>query len=228
MAHEKINMNSPGEKDIVASSIPAIYELTAIDGETAMENPMQGWFFRDWIKKAEEKKIRMELLLEAGVDVTAVSVNNETIFNYFCWYPFEEDYSELLDKMVEKGADLFFRDPNGNTYIYHKINNLASNTEAYLEYLISRGLHVTEKDLFKFAGLFPYMKGKKVTEAELRRLEKIKEILENDAKLTGLSYDKVLYDKAWELGDKYDKDVVNKVWALSGPSGGNKRITPDD
>jgi hypothetical protein len=111
------------------------------------------------------------------------------MFHYFDWYPFEEDYTELLDRMIEKGADLFKKDQNGYSCIEYAVGAFAleKNTEAYLEYVISRGLHVTKDDLLGFYEWRKYMKSDKATEAELRRLEKIKGILDEDIKLTGVS-----------------------------------------
>jgi hypothetical protein len=202
IVQEKININSPGEY-IGHHSIPAIYEIVQINRNTEKEGGFRGRYFSDWKINIEEKKIRIELLLDAGADVTLVDKEfggARTIFRFFEWYPFEEDYTRLLDKMTEKGADLFKRDVNKNCMYYIFFNDmLDSNTEAYLEYLISRGLHVTEDALYQFAKeWFPYMKSDKVTETELRRLEKIKKILENDAKATGLSY-----DDAWKYGNNY-------------------------
>jgi hypothetical protein len=202
IAQEKININSPGEY-IGDYSIPAIYELIKIDRNTEKKGGFRGRYFRDWKINIEEKKIRIELLLDAGADVTLVDniFGTQTIFTLFRWYPFEEDYAKLLNKMTEKGADLFYKNRDGKSCIYHMLDNSAldSNTEVYLEYVISHGLHVTEIDLYQFAEqLLPYMKSDKVTETELRRLEKIKKILENDAKSTGLSY-----DDAWEYGNNY-------------------------
>ncbi|WP_461246293.1 hypothetical protein [Treponema sp. R6D11] len=187
IAQEKINVNSPGEY-LGDYSAPAIYELAAISTITVKDNPMRGWYFSDWIKKVEEKKIRIELLLDAGADVTLIDnkFGSNTIFSYFCWYPFEEDYTELLDKMTKKGANLFFRDSGGYSCIFRIINNLSDqNSEAYLEYVINRGLHVTYDDLYEFADhYFDYMRSKKITDTDLQRLKKIQKILEDDSKLT--------------------------------------------
>jgi hypothetical protein len=205
LVQEEININSPGEKKIRSDLLfdlgtdetnmhSAIYELSWI----CEGNPFHSKIYKmavlnkELVIKAEEKKIRMELLLDAGADVTAVnSVFDATMFHYFNWYPFEEDYTELLDRMIEKGADLLKKSQNDYSCIFYAVNGFAlkKNTEAYLEYVISRGLHATRDDLYEFASYwFTYMRGDKVTETELRRLEKIKRILEEDVKLTIVPY----------------------------------------
>jgi|TergutMp193P3_1026864.scaffolds.fasta_scaffold00779_13 hypothetical protein len=184
IAQEKININSP-EEDFFDT---AIRELGSIDAE----NSISSRYFNDLNfnnltpNVVEEKKIRMELLLDAGADVTLIDGYwGQGIFHYFRWYPLEEDFTEVLDKMIEKGADLFARSANRNTCIHFMLNDLAldQNTELYLEYVISRGMEVTRDDLSTFSRFWSdYMKGNSVTNVELRRLERIKAILDSNVK----------------------------------------------
>jgi len=183
IAQEKININSPDEEFFDT----AIRELGSIDAG----NPIWSKYFNDIIfnnlipNVIEEKKIRMELLLDAGADVTRTfTFNNGTIFHYFRWYPMEEDFTGLLDKMIEKGADLFRVDHNRFSCIHYMLPwALDQNIEAYLEYAISRGLEVRRRDLAEFRSEWSsYMDSGIATDAELRRLERIKTILESNAK----------------------------------------------
>lgn len=181
IVQEKINISSPYERNMDS----AIYELSRTDTNVDSGTPIYSKFYKDLAIRSEEKKIRMELLLDAGADVTLINQYNATIFHYFGWSPFEEDYTELLDKIAEKGADLFKKDNDGDSCINYMINGftLRSNTEAYLEYVISRGLYVTKKDIVDFASRWDsYMESDKVTETELRRLERIKKILKDNVK----------------------------------------------
>jgi len=183
IAQEKININSPYEWELDEYSLvsTAIYEL-------ALENRgsnIHSRYFNDLLINADEKKIRMELLLDAGADVSRTDGRNATIFSYFCWYPMEEDFTGLLDKMIEKGADLFHRDSGGESCIRFMFNFsiLDHNTERYLEYAISRGLEVTKKDLEHFYFIHSrLMQYNQLTDADLRRLERIKAILESNVK----------------------------------------------
>ena len=178
IVQEKININSPEE----LSNNTAIYELSMIN----KGYPGHSDVFHDFMIDIDEKKIRMELLLNAGADVTLVNSNSEaTIFHFFSWYPMEEDFSELLDRMIENGADLFRRDKNGYSCIFYMVQIFAldKNIEAYLEYVISRGLKVTEEDLLEFNRNWSRGMNRNIslrTETEIQRLEKIKFKLEEN------------------------------------------------
>jgi len=178
IAQEKININSSEERDYNT----VMFELARI----RKGMPIRSDFYDNLAVNENEKKERMELLLEAGADVTLIHDKMKaTIFHAFIWYPMEEDYTELLDRMIEKGADLFQKDANGHSCISYKVQfyALESNTEAYLAYVISRGLEVTEEDLDEFYARWArYMRGDKVTGEELRRLEKIEKLLEENVK----------------------------------------------
>ena len=173
---EKININSPDEK----SCNSAIYELSMID----RGYPIRSDFFKDLKISDAEKIIRLELLLNAGSDVTLTNdETGATIFHFFSWWPMEENYTDLLDRMIENGADLFKKSKNGYSCIYYMVNDFAldKNTEAYLEYVISRGLEVTKEDLGQFNSKWSrYMRSNEVTEIELSRLMKIKKLLEDN------------------------------------------------
>jgi len=177
LVQEKININSPNEGDK-----SAIYELSVMDSNFQLTSRV----YRHLVINAEEKRMRMELLLDAGADVTAVNnVSGATIFHFFRWFPFEEDYAGLLDRLTEKGADLFKKDRNGYSCIQYAVDAFALdyNTEAYLEYLISRGLEVVGEDLGLFNSRWSgYMKSADVTEEDITRLKKIKTILEKNLK----------------------------------------------
>jgi len=183
IVREKINISSPYEKNN-----SAIFELSRTDTLIGSGTPIYSKFYNGLAVRGEEKKIRMELLLDAGADVTLIDdESGTTIFHYFGWSPFEEDYTELLDRMIEKGADLFKRDRDGDSCIKYAVGSFAlkSNTEAYLEYVISRGLHATEEDMLYFISRwYKYIISDKITETELQRLKKIIKILEDDTKLT--------------------------------------------
>jgi hypothetical protein len=133
----------------------------------------------------KQNKTENELLLDAGADVTLRDGYERRIFHCFQWYPMEEDFTEVLDKMIEKGADLFHRNSIGESCIRFMFNFsiLDHNTERYLEYAISRGLEVTKKDLEHFyfihSRLIQY---NQLTDVELQRLERIKAILESNVK----------------------------------------------
>jgi hypothetical protein len=183
IAREKININSPDECKLDEYGIStAIFELAGIN----MRSPISSRYFYDLTVNIEEKKIRMELLLDAGAYVNLTADDfGRTIFDYFSWYPMEEDFAGLLDRMIEKGADLFNKTRNGYSCIRMMLNPFAlqQNAEAYLEYAISRGLEVTEDDLDVFYRFWSrYMDSDNATDADLRRLERIKTILDNNVK----------------------------------------------
>jgi hypothetical protein len=97
----------------------------------------------------------------------------------------EEDYTKLLDKMLENGADLFQETWYGSCVFYMVQDALVQNTEAYLKYVISRGLDITVKDIANFNAMWACDMRRDIslrTEIEIQYLEKIKKILEENVK----------------------------------------------
>jgi len=181
IAQEKININSPDEiiLDGYKFLSTAIYELASRTSKS-----IQSDYFYNLTINIDEKKIRMELLLDADADVTSIHVFNGTIFHAFAWYPMEEDFTEVLDKMIEKGADLFYR-TEGRSCIYFMFSafTLEHNVERYLEYAVSRGLEVTKADLEQFYSIqYRLMRHNQLTEMQLQQFERIKTILESNVK----------------------------------------------
>jgi hypothetical protein len=90
-----------------------------------------------------EKLERLNILLDAGADATLLcSYNKGTIFHVFKWYPEEEDFTEVLNKMLAQGANIKARDSNGNTAIFATLDVDVFNTNAeyYISYLLTRQL----------------------------------------------------------------------------------------
>ena len=179
IVQEKININSPDETDLNS----AIFELAGI----RKGRPIHSDFFNNLAIDDGEKKVRMELLLDAGADVTLIHYQREAnIFHIFGWYPIEEDYTELLDKMIENGADLFHETWYGSCiFSITQDDPSVQNGEAYLEYVISRGLGVTKKDIGRFNAKWSMDMRRDISltpETEIQQLERIKKILEENVK----------------------------------------------
>lgn len=176
IVQEKININSPDERN----SDSYIFELARIE----RGSPLWSNIFTDLVMYSDEKKERMLLLLDAGADVALIDEKRGTsIFHSFSWYPMEEDYTGLLDRMMENGANLFQRDVNGYSCIKYNVQIFAldQNIEAYLEYIIGRGLKVMDEDLAAFErSWLAHMNSEAITKTERSRLEKTKTLLENN------------------------------------------------
>jgi len=190
LVEENIDLFSPEEN----TDNSYIYELAFKDKKIyrnefinmLIKKENKKWKIYEFIINNEKKK-RMELLLNAGANVTLLDkISKAGIFHSFDWYPFEDDYTEILDKMAQNGADLFLLDRNGKSCIVYTLNAslFDSNTEAYLEYLISRGVKITEEYIYILNSNFE--RGERYgvvnTEEEQKRLNKIKIILKNAIK----------------------------------------------
>lgn len=132
----------------------------------------------------KEKLERLYILLEAGADVTLRrELGNGTIFHYFNWWPIDESFEDLLDKFVERGADIYAKDNEGHSVIYSAVQPYAliTNYEAYINYLLNRGLEFTEKDYYIIYMFFPKMIGDNSIEEFNERKKK----WENDEEIQG-------------------------------------------
>ncbi|MDR1896568.1 MAG: hypothetical protein LBR10_07250, partial [Prevotellaceae bacterium] len=97
MADEKIPINSEKENP----EDTALFDMVAAEWTYNMANQTFGGLKYN----EKEKRRRIRLLLEAGADVTLLrTYDGGTIFHSFRWYPEEEDFTDVLDKMIELGA----------------------------------------------------------------------------------------------------------------------------
>jgi len=105
-----------------------------------------------------EKLERLNILLDAGADVTLrLDGSNGTIFHYFSWWPVNEDFEGVLNRFIEKGADIAVKDNEDRSAIYYAIYPRASFTdyEAYITYLLKHGLEATNEDNNAFSMFYP-------------------------------------------------------------------------
>jgi hypothetical protein len=169
-----ININSPYEW----ANDTALFEVCRKEKNRRVENEYLGILnIYD-----HEKKERLELLLEAGANVTLI--DNETggtIFHYFNWWPANEDFSPLLDTMIKMGADINKKSEEGFSCLYFHLGPFAldQNTEAYINYLIDRGIKVTNDDIQYFNSTWHRaINSPNLPEEDKKTLQRIKTILE--------------------------------------------------
>jgi len=128
-----------------------------------------------------EKLKRLHVLLDAGADATLrLDGSNGTIFHYFSWWPVNEDFEGVLDRFIEKGANITTIDNLDHSAIYPAIYPRASftNYEAYITYLLKHGLEVTNDDFNAFYMFYPKNIGVSTEEFNI-----IKEKWENDIEI---------------------------------------------
>jgi hypothetical protein len=174
IAGAQININSPYEKA----------EETALFN---VASKMKGYrvphrIFGELDINEKEKKERLKLLLDAGASATLRRENQRTIFHDFKWWPEEEDFTEILDKMIACGADIQGKDNSSNTAIYTALYPYAlnQNAEAYIRYLINRGVSVTQDDISRIifvCSAYQIHSESDNKDANINKLERIRELL---------------------------------------------------
>jgi hypothetical protein len=133
-----------------------------------------------------EKKKRMQILLDAGIDVSLIIERTQrSVFHEFKWWPEDDDFTEILDRMIEKGANVQKTDHNGFSAVYVAIEAYAlnHNAEAYIYYLISKGVAVTADDIAHFDYIYSkYMEQDEDEKdnSEIEKLNRIKNLLKKN------------------------------------------------
>ena len=171
---------------IIINSYKALADTSALFNvacRTSDYTGNKGMFLGPVIGK--EKLERLKVLLDAGADVTLRGTGGKTIFHYFNWWPIDNDFKEILDIFIIKGADITAKDISGHSAIYYAIypDALNTNYEAYIKYLQMHGVEVTDDDFNAFYMFRPKMIGDDSTEEFNKRVEKWENDVDRQIKL---------------------------------------------
>jgi hypothetical protein len=168
IAKEKIPINSPKEP----FNDTALFLLAG-----SITNELSHSSFGAIENNFLEKHERLNLLLDAGADATRRTNRGYSIFIEFQWYPKDEDFTDVLDRMLEQGADILAKDDHGRSALTWAVYPFALdvNSERYIEYLISHGVEVTQDDI----DLLEY-NGPVNTMAEKEKLDRLRKLLRDN------------------------------------------------
>jgi hypothetical protein len=169
IATEKIPVNSPKED----TTDTVLINLALASNVTELRHSTFGVIEYNLLEKHE----RMNLLLDAGADATLQTADKKSIFLFFQWYPIDEDFTDVLDKMLKQGADIYAKDDLGRSALTWAVYPfaLSVNSERYIEYLLRHGVEVTQDDI----DLLEY-NGPVNTMAEKEKLDHLRKLLRDN------------------------------------------------
>ena len=90
---------------------------------------------------APGKKERLLTLLRAGCDTSLTSEHGDNVLHLFAWMPFDEDFSEVLEMILETGLDINGQNTMGETPLHKAVfpNGLRTNSKEYIQFLLEHG-----------------------------------------------------------------------------------------
>lgn len=101
-----------------------------------------------------DKKEKLDAIMAMGADLSIITADKRNILHFFKWWPPEEDYSDMLNKIKNLDIDFNQQDIYGATPLLYAVHpfGLVTNSPAYVRYLLDNG---ASKEVANNEGWYP-------------------------------------------------------------------------